>query len=77
MSEVVDQLKREILEIARREAETEGIPLCQALEHIQDRLYRAAGEAMRRRRFSDAERHMQVVDFVREIERQQGCISHG
>jgi len=76
MSEVVDRLKREILEIARREAETRDIPLCRALENIQDRLYRAAGEAMRRRRFAEAERSMQVVDLVREVERQQGCISH-
>jgi len=76
VSQVVDRIKREILEIARQEAEAEGIPICQALERMQDRLYRAAGEAMKRRRFSVAERHMQVVDFVREIERQQGCISH-
>ena len=76
MSEVLDRIKREILEIASRTAEAEGITLCEALQRLQDTMYRAAGEAMMRRRYPVAERYMETVDFIREVEREQGCIAH-
>ncbi len=75
ISEILEGIKREILEAARRTAEAENISLCKALQRLQDRMYRAAGEALRRRRYPVAERYMETVDFIREVEKQQGCIT--
>jgi len=73
MVDVVEEIKATVLKVAREQAEREGIPVCEVLERMQEKMWRALDEAYKARRYRVAELHMEGIDYVREVKREQGC----